>query len=586
MKHFMKKLVAFFKSIVALIKSIVALIRSNAALVKAAFLSVGAFVIFFGVFMLLISGGQLGERVEVMQGEQSPKTFLAPYDKDVERRLKYDRDRKNAEDSVESVYKADDNAIDRLNRNLDDVFSKIEQAEALDPAEQRIALLRPEDFLRSDIVAVFDNLNNDNLLTLFVGADFGRVRSLCAHAVVNVAENSMSGAKKREEIAVMGEIIREEINKLQVPEAYKVLMDSFVTLKVTETTLVIDDDKTRQARDLAVNQVEMDIASYKKHAEIVRENALVTEDIYEVLTAFNLIKRESNAGPLTGNALVTLLGMVLVLFYLYRFQKKLFARRKYLILIGIMMTLILALTRAMLSITLGSPSLANLLIFLIPVAWLSMTLTILLEEYVALAASVLIVFYMSLMIDPSNAGTQAFLLVFLSIISSFGGIISVSVLKQRTDLARSGLYLAGINVAGVLCLCLILNFSLQSSAAYTLAMAGNGFLSSILMIGTLPWLERAFGITSSVRLLELSDLNNNALLKQMLVDAPGTYHHSMMVGNLAEAAAEQVGADPLMVRVGALYHDIGKLKRPYFFIENQISAENPHDKITPTLSAL
>ena len=117
-----------------------------------------------------------------------------------------------------------------------------------------------------------------------------------------------------------------------------------------------------------------------------------------------------------------------------------------------------------------------------------------------------------------------------------------------------------------------------------LGVAG-GFLSSIMLLGFLPYLETLFGITSSVKLLELAN-PNELLLKRLLVEAPGTYHHSILVGNLAEAAAQAVHADPLLVRVGAYYHDIGKIKRPYFFIENQVARDNPHEKIAPSLSTL
>jgi putative nucleotidyltransferase with HDIG domain len=115
--------------------------------------------------------------------------------------------------------------------------------------------------------------------------------------------------------------------------------------------------------------------------------------------------------------------------------------------------------------------------------------------------------------------------------------------------------------------------------------AANGLLSSILTNGSLPFLEHAFGINSAVRLLELSN-PGHPLLKRLLLEAPGTYHHSLLVANLAEAAAQAVGADALLARVGSYYHDIGKVRRPYFFVENQMGGENPHDKITPALSTL
>jgi putative nucleotidyltransferase with HDIG domain len=114
---------------------------------------------------------------------------------------------------------------------------------------------------------------------------------------------------------------------------------------------------------------------------------------------------------------------------------------------------------------------------------------------------------------------------------------------------------------------------------------GNGMGSAVLTIGLLPFLESFFGVLTAVNLLELAN-PNRPLLHKLLMEAPGTYHHSIIVGNLAEAAAVEIGGNTALVRVGALYHDIGKTKRPYFFIDNQFGGENPHDKISPSLSAL
>jgi putative nucleotidyltransferase with HDIG domain len=113
----------------------------------------------------------------------------------------------------------------------------------------------------------------------------------------------------------------------------------------------------------------------------------------------------------------------------------------------------------------------------------------------------------------------------------------------------------------------------------------NALLSPILAYGSLPFLESSFKITTSISLMELAN-PSQPLLKDLLMKAPGTYNHSILVGNLAEAAADAIGADPILVRVGAYYHDIGKTRRPYFFIENQLGESNPHEKLTPALSAL
>ncbi|MCC7372113.1 MAG: HDIG domain-containing protein [Chloroflexi bacterium] len=112
----------------------------------------------------------------------------------------------------------------------------------------------------------------------------------------------------------------------------------------------------------------------------------------------------------------------------------------------------------------------------------------------------------------------------------------------------------------------------------------NGVVSSTLALGATYVLGRLFGITTTMQLLELAN-PTQPLLRRLLMEAPGTYHHSIMVGNLAERAAEEVGADPLLVRVGAYYHDIGKLRRPYFFVENQAGGENVHETLEPEVSA-
>jgi len=112
-----------------------------------------------------------------------------------------------------------------------------------------------------------------------------------------------------------------------------------------------------------------------------------------------------------------------------------------------------------------------------------------------------------------------------------------------------------------------------------------GLFAALLVSGVIPLVEAAFRYTTNLKLVELANMNN-PLLRELMVLAPGTYHHSIIVGNLAEAAAETIGANPLLARVAAYYHDIGKAKKPLYFIENLSGGENKHDKLTPSMSAL
>jgi putative nucleotidyltransferase with HDIG domain len=174
------------------------------------------------------------------------------------------------------------------------------------------------------------------------------------------------------------------------------------------------------------------------------------------------------------------------------------------------------------------------------------------------------------------------------IVALAGGLISIFSIRnatQRSSLTRAGLLIAAVNVLSIIALGLIHRNPTDLMFRNSMWGVLNGFISSILTLGILPFLETFFDISSSFRLMELTN-PNQPLLKQLLVEAPGTYHHSVVVGNLAEAATEEIGGNSLLARVGAYYHDIGKLKRPYFFAENQEAYKNIHDDLEPSLSAL
>ena len=183
-----------------------------------------------------------------------------------------------------------------------------------------------------------------------------------------------------------------------------------------------------------------------------------------------------------------------------------------------------------------------------------------------------------------------FLMVYV-VMSLFSGMTVIFLTKnvrRRSSLLRAGFY------AGLVTLILAVMFGLielpdnslewKQLAIKSGSALGVSVLVSMVISGMLPVLEGMFKITTDISWLELSDLNHR-LLKRMQLEAPGTFHHSLVVASLAEAAAERIGANAAMCRVCAYFHDIGKLKKPEYFIENQ-GDDNPHDSITPTMSAL
>jgi len=179
--------------------------------------------------------------------------------------------------------------------------------------------------------------------------------------------------------------------------------------------------------------------------------------------------------------------------------------------------------------------------------------------------------------------------MFVVIYAMLGGIIGAHGMRQCSN--RSIIYTAGLKVS-VVNLALALSFQTFSNNLFTMQTVYiaffavlSGILNAGLVSGFIPAIETLFHYTTDIRMLELANLNS-PLLRDLMIKAPGTYHHSVVVGNLVEAAAESIGANPLLARVAAYYHDIGKASKPLYFIENQGGEENRHDKLTPSMSSL
>jgi putative nucleotidyltransferase with HDIG domain len=166
------------------------------------------------------------------------------------------------------------------------------------------------------------------------------------------------------------------------------------------------------------------------------------------------------------------------------------------------------------------------------------------------------------------------------------GVYGASRISRRTDITRLGLWVGLANLGAALAVGLVLNQGGQVLLSSLLWSLGSGLFASILVTVTLPYFETYFGITTDIRLLELADLNH-PLLHRLSIEAPGTYHHSLTVATLAEAAARAVGAKPLLARIGALYHDVGKITRPHFFFENSgAHSRDYHDQVSANLSSV
>lgn len=327
--------------------------------------------------------------------------------------------------------------------------------------------------------------------------------------------------------------------------------------------------RTNQMREEVKSQIEPVII--KKNQNIVLKGEVVTSEHIYLMKKCGLIKDNNivDVQIYSGIGITVFVVMTLIYYFLFSKRKETFSKNNNLLLVSITLC-VNALFSAVLCII--SP-------YLIPAGIATIITALVYDSYLSV-----IVGMPMILINAFITGFS-YEIVLLSCISVITSAIFMHRVQQRNNIVSGGIYTGLFNFAVIMSIGLINNNDFYGNLINSLTALIGGLITSILAIGILPILEQMFDIITPLKLLELSN-PNQPLLKKMLFEAPGTYHHSILVANLSEAAADTIGANPLMSRVGAYYHDIGKIKRPYFFKENQIGDDNPHDKITPKLSTM
>nr|MBO2472081.1 metal-dependent phosphohydrolase [Bacillota bacterium] len=342
-----------------------------------------------------------------------------------------------------------------------------------------------------------------------------------------------------------------------------------VVQAVIRPNLIPSPEKIERARQEAVRSV-ADVR-IREGQIIIRRGDQVEQEHIMLLQDLGLLDGRPNYAFMAGMLVFLALLFAMVAVYLRQHRRKIFESDAQLALLGLVVILVTGLAKVGTFVAWEGTG------FLVPVGLAGLLVTLLVDSQVAIVVTIMTSAVVAALFGLDG---RVFL---VALAGGLAAVYSVSKVSQRSDLTRAGFIVGGVAFLTMVTLGLLRSdtFLLQYSFLGLL----NGVVSAVGTIGLLPYLETLFRITSSLRLLELSN-PNHPLLRKLLMEAPGSYHHSILVGNLAEAAAEAIGADPLLVRVGAQYHDIGKTKRPYFFVENQFGGENPHDKISPTLSTL
>lgn len=341
--------------------------------------------------------------------------------------------------------------------------------------------------------------------------------------------------------------------------------------------LVEDEFATEIARKKAEATVKPYEITFQKGDKILFEGEPVTRLKRDALRLAGYNVYELNWQGLIAIYILVLLASVIFMTYMKYFEKQFLATR-YMMLAAVLSIMLAAI--AVVLPTGFSP-------YVLPIPAYVLLLAIFTNPRVAFAAMMVLLTVLTVGVQYPAQYIVTFTLL------NFVAAVAVSQVKysRRFDLIKAGFAISAAGLLIVLsiyvlekCLIDVNNVLIFKNCTFILL---NGIVSSMIALGTLPLFESSFKIITPYGLAELAD-HNQPLLKRLQFEAPGTYHHSLMVSNLCEAAAEAIGANPILARVGAFYHDIGKLKRPLFFVENQsyFGIENPHKKLNPRLSKM
>ena len=350
-------------------------------------------------------------------------------------------------------------------------------------------------------------------------------------------------------------------NNIKIDDLDKKFPKNFI-----KPNLKINDKKTMEKIEDNLDSLkDKEIKIYKGDI-IVKKGDVIDVDDYEKLEKLNLVRGQDKVRKVAGLIITFVLVSALFYYLTKKYSKKVIESKAFYpsLLIIIMVNILYVLFFN-----------NEFYIYLLPFATIPIILTILGDKVFALTYT----FFNMILLSRDE--TWFLVIVAVTLVA----IYRADKLTNRSDIVKLGVF------TGMFQGIMSLSYGLISQLAFPILIimiifsVFSGILTGMIALGILPYLENSFDILTDIKLLELSDFSHT-LLKQLLVTAPGTFHHSIMVGALAEAGAEAIGANATFARVASYYHDIGKMKRPLFFVENQKGGKNPHNTIKPSLSAL
>lgn len=533
-------------------------------------------------FIIIVSGAQ-PKKYKIFEGDVSTYDIAAP--RDIVNEVLTEKNRSSAVENVEPVTREDAKVFVQVIYKKDDFFKAITNARTsidrkikdlgISPNSEGYAQYLKEYqetavmSLTQEVKKLSIPLSQEQISYLAAKASDSQLEDFEEITKELISESLAQGITESNLAIHLHKMQNSYQSEQGIDQELKNIGNQLVK-GILQPNMVVDAEATEQKKEEAYND-DANIVKIKKGSRIISYGDIVTADKLKMLEELNLLETKGKYDYLFSLGILAfiLFLVAIIAVFLRRYHRKIYNSRKDMLLICLIVLITLVLARYLFTFFDG---------LIIPIFVGTMLISILLNFELAVVINCALAISISLMAKGD------FKFLYMGLVCGVISAFLVIKANQRSKLSVNGVLLGLINAIFIL----FINFINKSDLRTILTESGlvflNGLISMVLTIGLLPFFESVFNIVTPLKLLELSN-PNHPLLKRLLIEAPGTYHHSLMVGNLAEIATEDLGGNSLLSRAGAYFHDVGKLKRPDLFKENQLT-ENPHDRMTPSLSAL
>lgn len=533
------------------------------------------------MFFLLI-GNVKESKYDIERFQLSPDTIRSV--KTMEDPVKTEEERERVASEVLPVYQFQDETADNQAAVIRSIFDNVldvkkNQTEELteDGADTSLAKLKEEMDALTENASIIPF--SDEVLTVLWKQSTPVLRE-SKEKLSTIVEKALNEPIRTENISSVREKVASQVTNTFgfSPEYMNILIN------IARGAIVATEIENDELTELRIEQAKASVEPTRilQGQILVQKGELIDREVYRQIELLGMLTNKTSYKPPIGIGLFVVLTMWILFAQTFRKKEKTINNAKNLVVVAISLIISVLIMKVLQMVAYNFDV---VIAFIFPTAMISIFVYLLVNERAAVITSFVVGAYAGIIFQEGYTNVFQMEITLYILFGSIAGIFAMQRTHNNSQIFRGSFIVSAVNLFFILFYLLMTKTTYEFSDIlfYVGAAVLSGILSGALTIGILPFFESVFGILSKMRLIELSN-PNHPLLKKILTETPGTYHHSLMVANLADAACEAVGANGLLARVGCYYHDVGKTKRPGFFIENQVNGYNPHDSLPPESS--